>query len=287
MNVLTLRLNTWREARILADELTGWRFRGQLDASWMLSTVLERSGQRQETSPSLSKIEQEIIEEFKRRAHHFLPAPPPLENLIEWMALIQHFGGPTRLLDFTRSFYVAAFFAVERASAESAIWCVNHDALLEAVRRLIGIKETDESVWQVPHRTGAVLQKLLKQQQQGSFRGFPFILEVQPFRLNERLAVQQGIFLCPLVVEIPFIQSLTQTFALPPSAFADATAEAYNTVIHTGKMLKETSVIKLVLPLTIRRDVLRDLWNMNVTAATLFPGLDGFARSLHYYLGVR
>src|SRR5258708_38779715 len=105
MNVLTLRLNTWREARILADELTGRRFRGQQDASWLLSTLLQRAGQQgQQTCLLLPKIEEQIIEEFQRRAHHYLPDPPPLESLIEWMAMIQHFGGPTRLLDFTSSF---------------------------------------------------------------------------------------------------------------------------------------------------------------------------------------
>jgi hypothetical protein len=51
--------------------------------------------------------------------------------------LIQHHGGPTRLLDFTHSFYVAAFFALERATEDVAVWAVNLDRLENAVRKKV------------------------------------------------------------------------------------------------------------------------------------------------------
>jgi hypothetical protein len=290
MKAMTLRLNRWSEARILADELDGWTFRGQQDASWSLSTTLQRAGQQgQATSVLLTTIEQQIIEEFQRRAHHFLPDPPPVEHLIEWMALIQHFGGPTRLLDFTSSFYVAAFFAIERASAECAVWCVNRYALFKAVGPLLGV-DMEQSVlpyWQVPHKMGAVAEMILKEKQP-VLRRQPqsFVFEVQPFRLNERLAVQQGRFLCPLSVEVPFMRSLAATFGLPLSAFAEAGIEEYKAPSDKKKLADEVAAIKVLLPPATHHDALHDLWNMNVTAATLFPGLDGFARSLHYFLRI-
>lgn len=153
-SILTLRLSNWHDARLLADELQGWTFRGQEDASWALSTKLQRAALPGRGSIMLTGAEEQIIEQFQRRAHHFLPDTPPLENLIDWMALIQHYGGTTRLLDFTKSFYVAAFFAVERAATECAIWCIDHYQLLLALKRFLKAEKTNSTI---PHWRGSFL----------------------------------------------------------------------------------------------------------------------------------
>jgi hypothetical protein len=43
-------------------------------------------------------------------------------------------------------------------------------------------------------------------------------------------------------------------------------------------------LLRIILSRDLRNRVLDDLWQMNINAATLFPGLDGFARSLHYHM---
>jgi hypothetical protein len=40
----------------------------------------------------------------------------------------------------------------------------------------------------------------------------------------------------------------------------------------------------MVLPASIRRPALKELYRMNITYATLFPDLDGLARSLAFEL---
>jgi len=287
MNVLKVRVNEWREARGLADHLRLWRFRGQENASWSLRTTLERSGERAKLDAApvfLANAERRIIEEFQRRAHHFVPDPPSLRNQIEWLALMQHFGAPTRLLDFTNSFYVAAFFALENASSECAIWCVQHPALHKAAASFLGLskdQETSVPYWQTSHRMSAVAQNAFEKSESVSSH---FVFEVEPFRVNERLAIQQGLFLYPLSIEVPFVRCLEATFGLPASVFADAKTEEYDRKIHTQRRLYEAAVIEVVLPGPVHKDAVRDLRNMNITAATLFPGLDGFARSLHWSL---
>jgi hypothetical protein len=285
MTVLALRLNSWRDTRILVDQLPGWTFRGQQNAAWPLTTTLQRAGEQDHygTGFLVSAVEIQIMEEFKRRAHHFLPAPPQPEDLIEWMALIQHFGGPTRLLDFTKSFYIAAFFAVEKASTECAVWCINHDAMARAA----GPVPVPGTVpyWQTVHET----ERAIRTAQEVISRYPPstesFVYEVHPFRVNERLAVQQGLFLCPACVDVSFVQSLAGTFGLTDSAFLEPKIEIiYQPATHTRKLFEKAAAIKVLLPQSFQYDVLDDLWKMNISAASLFPGLDGFARSLHYFV---
>jgi hypothetical protein len=43
---------------------------------------------------------------------------------------------------------------------------------------------------------------------------------------------------------------------------------------------------KIIIPDILRATVLAELARMNVTAASLFPGLDGFARSMYSYLAL-
>jgi len=43
-------------------------------------------------------------------------------------------------------------------------------------------------------------------------------------------------------------------------------------------------IAKLVLRAKLRRQALRELYRMNITYATLFPDLDGLARSLAFEL---
>lgn len=48
------------------------------------------------------------------------------ENHVEWLALMQHYGAPTRLIDFTSSIFVALHFALDGSyDKDSVIWAIN------------------------------------------------------------------------------------------------------------------------------------------------------------------
>lgn len=90
-------------------------FRGQPDASWLLEPSLLRQLRSVEDPVAARNIEELLETEFTAQASLF----PETESV--WLALLaagktevwafmQHHGCPTRLLDWTASAYVAAYF---------------------------------------------------------------------------------------------------------------------------------------------------------------------------------
>ena len=84
---------------------------GVKDQKWDLLTSLDRFYKLRKDD--IRKIENNFLREFQRRYHNYSPKILEKSNRIEWWALMQHYGTPTRLLDCTYSFYVAVLFALE------------------------------------------------------------------------------------------------------------------------------------------------------------------------------
>jgi len=197
-------------------------------------------------------------------------------TVLEWLALIQHYGGPTRLLDFSYSFYLAAFFAMEKPKRReaAAIWAVN-DALLAA-----RIAAKFEAKWPPKNYDRMNLDHIafandfLARKREPE----PFVISVAPERMNERLSIQQGLFLVPCDISSPFEQNLAATFSLDPEALRSRDIAPWK----GGPLPEQTALLRIRLPRHLHTKALRDLHAMNVTSASLFPGLDGFARSLYH-----
>src|ERR1700722_19231261 len=127
-------------AELHSEPLNGhqWAFRGQTSAAWRLEPSIERL-EKAYSRGFRYNAEEYVREAFKRRAHHYLRHFPRDAEELEWMALMRHHGAPTRLLDWTRSPYVAAFFAVAEArdDASSAIWAVDAGAINREVIQIL------------------------------------------------------------------------------------------------------------------------------------------------------
>ena len=257
---------SWEELKRELTELgPDWKFRGQSRSSWDLTTSLERTlkpflpeYQRKDKTQSVKEWEDAIVRLFKREAPNYLIGRLP-ETEIEWLALMQHYGAPTRLLDWTTSPYAACYFALENAEEEPccAVWAVNITYFQRFAFMVIqqhgGYDLTKPLRRYDPH----YLDLVLNEQILGVF-------PVEPFRRNERLMFQQGMFLVPGNPERTFMAN-------------------FRTAVHGADWL-ENCIRKIVIPAGLRSQVLFDLEKMNITRATLFPGIDGFAQSLRYRL---
>ena len=107
-----LRPSTWLEALALLNQLDHYSiFRGQADSIWELRTSIERCAFLRNGW----RMEKQLLNDFKRGASSFLAVPPASLDTLSWLALMQHHGAPTRLLDFTNSPHIASYFALESA----------------------------------------------------------------------------------------------------------------------------------------------------------------------------
>lgn len=112
--------SSWDDLLRAFDGLHGWIFRGHSSANWPPESTLERR-----TPPEHNRLHVEggLVQEFQRRAHNYLEAHQIPQTPGQWLALMQHFGAPTRLVDFTYSPFVAAYFAFEELPPDGCNDC--------------------------------------------------------------------------------------------------------------------------------------------------------------------
>ena len=236
-----------------------WVFRGHGNASWRLQPSAERLGKNH----SGAAVEQYILSAFKRRAHQYLTNLPPKDDDLEWLALAQHYGAPTSLLDFTNSPYVATFFAVAEQREEecAAVWAIEAIALKAGAQHLL--RKSDDFFNTVDSfGSPEVFSRFFPRSKNPSA-----IVPLRPDRMNEQLTVQQGLFLYPT----SHLWNFELTLKL--------TLESWCDYVH-GNWPQRDHLYKLVIEPSARLGILKELNRMNVTYAALFPGLEGFARSL-------
>ncbi len=239
-----VRLKSWEEYLLMIGDSPyhNWAFRGQRDAKGPLFSALSRYLQTFKIdSRAWPEQEERILRIFKRKAIHLVDHVPERDDDFQWLALMQDHGAPTRLLDFTWSPYVAAFFALHNTTEEGVIWACNP---FEIEKR-----------------------KKLDLESPGAFRKHfltgksSFVYLGEPHAMNRRLIAQSGTFLVPGVLG-KSIEDILMEYPNP-----------------------RDTLIKFVLPAdSIRDKGMRELYRMNITQATLFPDLDGLARSLAYEL---
>lgn len=265
-----------------------WIFRGHGSMGCLRVPSVERAAEKK--SASWVVLESILLEEFRAKAPMHVDARnlPPADDRLAWLALMQHYGVPTRLLDFTYSPYVALYFALRnsRESENEPVYVLAIDAQVltkaaekrsqEADKKEINHHDrgnkafrrsqvaslasflTSREAWQLER--GRRREMLSEALSPGSIRGRcfndrGFVAIAGPTVQNARLSSQQGVFLLNGAERHSLRASLQTMIG-----------------VCQGKWCRCFKVLPDALP-----SIERKLFQMNIHELSLFPDIEGLA----------
>lgn len=299
VRAVSCHVSSWMDLYSLArffKKMRGWVFRGHCKAEWSLQTKLERNY----SEVNLNQ-ESAAIRNFENLAGGMIKRDRSPISLLSYM---QHYGTPTRLLDFTKSFQVALYFAFSdlESNDDHAIWIINRHEFMEKSKALAH-QLSDETYSQIENGdycgdpvvleqglTDSIhFDKSFRRDQQrkvanailsgrfGDERGVLPLEMKQPF--NKRLKKQQGLFLMPMSLG-PFMENLKADWGSD-----DWRLKPIRTVARLKEKISgngDLVMVKLVIKDCVKKDVHRYLKEKKMTATKVYPDLSGAAQAVHY-----
>ena len=110
-------------------------YRGHADSSWKLESTLERTIGDNWSSELAKKFEDHYLNLFKSKYHIYNGNEHEPKSKLAWLSVMQHYGAPTRLIDFTESPYIALYFALEAYDPllknDLSIYAIDYNAIMD------------------------------------------------------------------------------------------------------------------------------------------------------------
>jgi len=247
-NELNERLyeHSWEEP--LARFRSNFAFRGLGNAAYNLKTGLIRLGGPAE------KLEGHLLRNYRKYAPR---DSVPDDSMWSWVALAQHHGLPTRLIDWTFSPFVAMHFATSRLEdyeVDGVIWCVDfvktNRLLPERLKILLQEEGSNAFTNDMLRRVASTLVEYDR------LSPDEFVVFFEPPSLDDRIVNQFALF----------------SMMSSPIARLDHWLEEHPELYR-----------RVVIPAELKWEVRDKLDQANITERVLMPGLDGLSSWLKRY----
>ena len=258
-NWTEIKINDWKDftsalenLQLERDWLSHWAFRGQSDSSWTLKPTILRQLERHGIGRQMGiRFERTILREFFAKAHlfeNFITRDFKEGNALVTFSLMQHYGASTRLLDWTRSPYVALYFAINNNFSKDGVIYLFNQTLLNEITKDDYYKKEDN---------------LFSEENDSNF-----IMTLMSNFETRRSSSQQGIYSVAANID-------KDHATLIHSAFLEKNVN--------GKLYS----CKLIIDKEVKHEFLARLNKLNLKADQLFPDIYGFTNSLNDLLEIR
>lgn len=238
-------------------------YRGQSDAQWTLQPSLERLLQDPSKRDSLVKLETYSLRSFMSKFHLYdTENNQRPDSKLAWLAAMQHYGVPTRLLDFSESPYIALYFALEShtplSHSDFALYAIDHSAVMQASIESIKVQipefnETRETVYL---NRDKIFDKTIDRS------SLDILWITEPRVVNTRVDKQAGTFLV--------------------SGNRKRTIDE----LIQDPIYKDCSIKKYIIPESFFDGIFAMLRKANITAKSMYGDLFGLAGSIRMELRV-
>ena len=199
------------------------------------------------------RVETALLRNFRKYAHGEAVGT---DSVWDWLALGQHRGLPTRLLDWTYSPLVALHFATDNPAdfdVDGVVWCVNfvgaNKRLPSRLRRILEHEGSDTF-------TVEMLAGFETLREFDALSREPFVIFLEPPALDQRILNQLALF----------------------SVMSSPEAELSDWLQRHPDLCRRVEV-----PASLKWEIRDKLDQANVNERVLFPGLDGLSRWLARY----
>lgn len=223
-------------------------FRGLARSTHDLKTSLFRLG-----GPFEDK-EGHLLRNFRKYASR---DAAPGDSVWSWLAVAQHHGLPTRLLDWTYSPFVALHFLTADLATfddDGLVWCVDYARANRMLpKRLRDVLEEEGSDVFTVEMLGNVADTL---DAFDRLAAEPFVIFLEPPSLDARIVNQFALF----------------------ALMSSASARLDDWLAARPELCR-----RLVVPARLKWEIRDKLDQANVTERVLFPGLDGLSEWLKRY----
>jgi len=262
-----------QKTRVENQEYFQW-YRGHADKSWELIPKVQRRFFKNDEE--LYRRERYFTNEFQARASVINFPKPQLSEFANWLTLMQHYGLPTRLLDWSRSPLIALYFAVSdmnQCEKDACIWILtpgklNEHEKLEKPTNIEGRVYENTYIYNMSHKTISTYM-IFSAFRRWKFSSNPEAITPEDIKFDHRFNIlSDKIAACYPTESDNRVYNQLSAFTV------------HNSSRKLINFCNESMLRRITIPFDIKKRLLYELSVCGITRSYIFPDFERLAEEI-------